>query len=125
MAIRRQQSEARRLKRHAKRRIDTLEVKKNRINEKVGKDVFEEVNESKSYLFGLIKYKLSGLKIAPTNTWRYGNFMVRKTIDSVFLAGFGYVLKIKDWRVRSESKPKEAKGNYIIKLNKYEKPRKA
>lgn len=87
------------------------------LSGKLGHDPFEEVDERKKYLF--IHFRKSGLKMAPTRTWKFMGCMVRTTVDNLILAGFGYVLKIKDWTVRSNEKPEDAWGNYVVRLSKY------
>ena len=110
----------REIKRKATKQLKRVEAKEKILTKKImsqtGENPFETVNESKSYWF--INYFKTGLKMFPTHTYRVGCFMLRYNPENIFLAGFGYVLKIKDWTIRSKKKPIGAIGNYLFEFRK-------
>jgi hypothetical protein len=113
------------IKKTASKKLTGVERKMNTVKKKVmnkfGQDPFEEVNERKTYL-GFIKYFKTGLKMFPTHTYRIGSFMYRYNLENTFIAWFGYVLKIKDWKIRSKVKPNGAIGKYLIEFRKNKRP---
>jgi hypothetical protein len=113
------------IKKTASKKLTVTERKMNTIKNKVmsvhGQDPFEEVNERKTY-FRFINYFKTGLKMFPTHTYRLGSFMYRYNPENTFIAWFGYVLKIKDWTLRSKVKPPQAIGKYLIDFRKNKRP---
>jgi len=104
----------------AKKEYKNILIKKGRAEDKLKEmgvlDAFEEIKEWKKYWFG---YRLiKGPKIAPTTTYRFGTLMIRFNIENLFIAWFGYVLKIKDWTLRSKIKPKGSFFNYVFTFRK-------
>lgn len=106
----------RRQRRHNKKILnkeyDKLSIKKEKLSKKLSKNLelmgikngFETVKDYKSFWFGsrLIK----GPKMAPTTTWRIRGLMIRYNIENLYIGLFGWVLKIRNWTIRSKIKPK-------------------
>lgn len=79
-----------------------------------------ELNEFKS--FWLFNRRITGFKVTPTVTYRFkgllNGLMIRTTIENLYIAWFGYVLKIKNWTIRSKYRPKGAIWKYVFTFRK-------
>jgi len=92
-----------------------LELKKRTLAKGViketGENPFDEVSVAKSYWF--IKYSRSGLKIAPLTVWSiwkisFAYRLVKGKLETVSFKAFGYLLRINNWTIRENKKPKGA-----------------
>jgi|GEM_PF-1995467 len=95
-------------------------LKKGRIQKRLDSIGFpngmEEVNEYKKMWIGYIR--ITGPKAVPTTTYRLGRLMIRYNIENLYIALFGYVLKIKNWTIRTKLKPRGSFFNYVVTLRK-------
>jgi len=108
----------------AKKEYKKALIKKDRINSRLIEmgihDGLEEINEFSRYW--LFTKRVKGPKIAPTTTYRFkGLFkglMERFNVENLYIGWFGYVLKIKNWTIRSKYKPKGAVWRYVFTFRK-------
>ena len=92
--------------------------KKTKIVEDIYQEKFgaEGLNQLKVFKrFGPIRYLVAGFRDAPDTTNKIWNFMRRYRrilgqIETISIAGFGYVFYARNWTVRIGFKPKGYRG---------------
>lgn len=122
MSSRRQR---RAVKRAAQKKLDDISLRKRAVSKKAGEDVFRTMSLKKK--FGPLTYMKEGLVIAPSTTLllfeQYITFRTvqlnKKTIiESIVIKLFKRQLRIKNWTVRTDKKPKGSILKWIFTFRK-------